>query len=241
MGLKSNVPKKSSTPDSSIRRQAHQPQVHCAFRQVSISWGSTSLTNTYIFDRRFILQHLFQLLLESSSSAHGLLGFLKTEQWQSGHERDSWWLFALETGRVKCWLRMPPLGQIQGSREGVWDKNHWRWFPVVGSMDILPQKTFKIEVPRNGSSGILRPSQNLMSLSFLMVWPTWNPLKPPRSAPAPYFIWSNVLFCYQGSPSKTIDRLREWHINLNNNTNTSLGLTFMLKIPQCLETKLRMY
>lgn len=118
MGLESNVPKKSSNPDSSIRRQAHQPQVHCAFRQVSISWGSTSLTNTYIFDRRFILQHLFQLLLESSSSAHGLLGFLKTKQWQSGHERDSWWLFVLETG-VKCWLRMPPLGQIQGSREGA--------------------------------------------------------------------------------------------------------------------------
>ena len=180
MGLKSNVPKKSSTPDSSIRRQAHQPQVHCAFRQVSISRGSTSLTNTYIFDRRFILQHLFQLLLESSSSAHGLLGFLKTKQWQSGHERDSWWLFALETG-VKCWFRMPPLGQIQGSREGVWDKNHWRWFPVVGSMDILPQKTFKIAVPRNGSFGILRPSQNLMSLSFFVDLEGLTNMKAPET------------------------------------------------------------
>lgn len=148
MGLKSNVPKKSSNPARSGGKHTNH-KVHCAFRQVPISWGSTSLTNTYIFDRRFILQHLFQLLLESSSSAHGLLGFLKTKQWQSGHERDSWRLFALETG-VKCWLRMPPLGQIQGSREGVWDKNHWRWFPVAGPRTSSHRKLLKLRSPEMG-------------------------------------------------------------------------------------------
>lgn len=60
-----------------------------------------------------------------------------------------------------------------------------RWSPVGWSKGNLRHKKFKIEVPRNGISSILRPSQCINNVSlFFNVGGLAKPPNPPRSAPA---------------------------------------------------------